>query len=142
MSNSSNDVIILHRESKRRPGFWIKAIFTLGIWLFWWKNNYLALTKQAIIRRRGVFTKDERAVPLNRVQDISITYGIVRRILGHGDIRIETAGTAGTEIIMKNVDKPEEFRTLVFKQIDEFYGEEAALPADKRAEVPKEDIKD
>jgi putative membrane protein len=110
--------------------------------LFWWKNNYLALTKQAIIRRKGVFTKDERAVPLNRVQDISISYGIIRRILGHGDIRIETAGTAGTEIIMKNVDNPEEFRTLVFKQIDEFYGEEAALPADKRAEVSKEDIKD
>jgi uncharacterized membrane protein YdbT with pleckstrin-like domain len=140
MSNS-NDVIVLHRESKRRPGFWIKAIFTLGIWLFWWKNNYLSLTKQAIIRRKGVFTKEERAIPLNRVQDISISYGVIRRLLGHGDIRIETAGTAGTEIIMKNVDNPEEFRTLVFKQIDEFYGEEGP-PADKRAEAPVEATKD
>lgn len=136
--SDSNDIIVLHRESKRRPGFWIRAIFTLGIWLFWWKNNYLALTTQAIIRRKGVFTKDERAVPLNRVQDVSITYGIIRRILGHGDIRIETAGTAGTEIIMKNVDNPEEFRTQIFKQIDDFYGEESALPPNKRAEASVE----
>jgi len=120
----SEEIIILHRQSKRRPQFWLKAIFSLGIWLLWWRSNYIALTKRSIIRRRGVFTKEERAVPLSQVQDISISYGIIRRMLGHGDIRIETAGTAGTEIVMHNIDKPEEFRSLVFKQIDEFYGEE------------------
>ncbi|MBN1202093.1 MAG: PH domain-containing protein [Anaerolineae bacterium] len=125
------NVIMLRRQSKRRPQFWFKAIFSLGLWLLWWRNNYLALSEQAIIRRRGVFTKEERAVPLNRVQDISISYGIVRRILGHGDIRIETAGTAGTEIVMKNIDKPEEFREKVFARIDEFYGEEEPAEPEK-----------
>ena len=118
------DTIIIKRQSKRRPQFWLKTIFSLGVWLLWWRNDYLALTNRSIIRRKGVFTKEERAVPLNQVQDISISYGIIRRILGHGDVQIETAGSTGTEIVMKNIDKPEEFRSRVFEQIDKFYGEE------------------
>ena len=118
------DTIIIKRQSKRRPQFWLKTIFSLGVWLLWWRNDYLALTNRSIIRRKGVFTKEERAVPLNQVQDISISYGIIRRILGHGYVQIETAGSAGTEIVMKNIDKPEEFRSRVFEQIDKFYGEE------------------
>ena len=117
-------MILLKRQSRRRPQFWFKAIFSLGLWLLWWRNNYIALTKRSIVRRTGVFTKEERAVPLNQVQDLSISYGIIRRLLGHGDIRIETAGSSGTEIIMKNIDKPEEFRATVFEKIDEFYDDE------------------
>lgn len=120
----TDEVLIVKRQSKRRPQFWLKTILSLGIWLLWWRNNYLALTRRSIVRRIGVFTKEERAVPLNQVQDISISYGIVRRLLGHGDIRIETAGSSNTEIIMKNVDKPEEFRARVFEMIDQFYDDD------------------
>lgn len=126
------DVVMIKRLSKRRPEFWLRAIFTLGIWLLWWKNNYLALTKRSVVRHIGVFTRQERALPLNQVQDISIDYGIIRRMLGHGDIRIESAGsTSGTEIIMKNIDKPEEFRAKVFELIDQFYGEDNRISGDK-----------
>ena len=117
----TDDMLILKRQSKRRPQFWLKTIFSLGIWLLWWRHDYLGLTRRSIVRRTGVFTKEERAVPLNQVQDISISYGIIRRLLGHGDIRIETAGSADVEIVMKNVDKPEDFRARVFEMIDEFY---------------------
>jgi uncharacterized membrane protein YdbT with pleckstrin-like domain len=123
-------MIIVKRQTKRRPQFWLKTIFSLGTWLLWWRNNYLALTHRSIVRRKGVFTKEERAVPLNQVQDVSISYGIIRRILGHGDVEIETAGSAGTEIVMQNVDKPEEFRALVFEQIVKFYDNDS--PGDKR----------
>lgn len=124
----SNDVIAVRKQTKRRPQFWLKTIFSLGIWLLWWNNDYLALTKRSVLRHRGVFTREERAVPLNQVQDISISYGIIRRLLGHGDIRIETAGSSGTEIIMKNAHNPEEFRALVLEQIDKFYEEEPEKP--------------
>lgn len=116
--------ILIRRQSKRRPQFWLKALFSLGLWLLWWRQDYLALTRRSIVRHKGVFVKEERAVPLNQVQDISIAYGIIRRILGHGDIRIETAGTAGTEIVMKNIDAPEEFRASIFEQIDRFYDDD------------------
>jgi uncharacterized membrane protein YdbT with pleckstrin-like domain len=128
------DLILVRRQSKRRPQFWFKAIFSLGLWLLWWRQNYLGLTKRSVVRHSGLFTREERAVPLNQVQDISISYGIVRRLLGHGDIRIETAGSSGTEIIMKNVDDPEVFRSKVFEMIDEFYEEDTQGPdKDKNA---------
>ncbi len=126
-----DEMISIKRQSKRRPQFWLKTILSLGIWLLWWRNDYLALTRRSIVRRTGVFTKEERAVPLNQVQDVSITYGIIRRLLGHGDIRIETAGSTGTEIIMKNIHKPEEFRALVFEQIDAFYDDNSQPPKEK-----------
>jgi uncharacterized membrane protein YdbT with pleckstrin-like domain len=115
--------IAIRHASKKRPKFWFYTIFSLGIWLIWWRNNYLALTERSIIRRKGVFNKEERAVPLNQVQDISISHGIVRRILGHGDISIDTAGSDATEVVMQYADAPEEFRSLVFAQIDKFYGD-------------------
>ena len=127
--------IIVKRQSKRRPQFWLKTIGTLGLWLLWWRHDYLALTPRAIVRRKGVFVKNERAVPLNQVQDISITYGLVRRLLGHGDIRIETAGSAGTEIVMHNIDDPEEFRAQVFRQIDAFYDEDTSAEEKAKAKA-------
>lgn len=123
----SSETIVIKRLSKRRLEFWLKTIFTLGIWSIWWKNNYLALTKRSIIRHSGVFNREERAVPLNQVQNITIEYGVIRHLLGHGDVRIETAAE-GVDIVMKNIDKPEDFRALVFKQIDEFYGDDTHQP--------------
>ena len=124
-----DDLIMIRLQSKRRPQFWFKAIFSLGLWLLWWRNNYLGLTKRSIVRHSGLFTREERAVPLSQVQDVSISYGIVRRLLGHGDIRIETAGSSGTEIVMKNVNDPEAFRAKVFEMIDEFYDANDQGPA-------------
>lgn len=121
---SEETILAIRHESRRQPMFWVRAIVTLGIWLIWWRNNYLALTNRAIIRRQGVFVKKERSVPLNRVQDISISYGFIPRLLGNGDIRIETAGTEGTEIVMYDIPDPDGFRALVFQQIDAFYGDD------------------
>lgn len=118
-----DETIMLICESKRHPWFWVRAIGTLGLWLIWWRSNYLALTRRSIVRREGVFHKNERAVPLNQVQDISINYGFVRRMFGLGDIRIETAGSNQTEIIMHDVDAPDTFRSHVFEAIDAFYDE-------------------
>ncbi|HML22741.1 MAG TPA: PH domain-containing protein [Aggregatilinea sp.] len=125
---NAETIIAIRRQSKRSPKYWLKAIFSLGIWLIWWRNNYLALTNRALVRRKGVFVKYERAVPLNRVQDISISYGFIPRLLGHGDIRIETAGTEGTEIIMNDVPDPDGFRSLIFEEIDVFYSDDNGIP--------------
>lgn len=133
------DMIMVRRRSRRLPSHWLKMLVTLGLHTFWWRSNYLGLTKRSVVRRTGVFTKEERAVPLNQVQDVSISYGFVRRLLGHGDIRIETAGSSGTEIIMRDVVDPEEFRAKVFELIDAFYDEE--MPGKSKsadAETPAE----
>lgn len=123
------DLILVRRRSRRLPSYWLKMLVTLGLHYVWWRSNYLGLTRRSVVRRTGVFNKEERAVPLNQVQDVGVSYGLVRRLLGHGDIRIETAGSSGTEIIMRDVVDPQAFRAKVFELIDEFYDED--LPKTK-----------
>ncbi len=48
-------------------------------------------------------------------------------------MEIETAGSVGTEIVMQNIDKPEEFRALVFEQIDQFYDDDSPATSEDRA---------
>jgi uncharacterized membrane protein YdbT with pleckstrin-like domain len=126
----SGDTIMIKRQSKRHLSFWFKSIFTLSIW-YWttWRSNYLALTARAVVRHEGFINRHERAIPLNHVQDTSVTTGFFSNLLGVGNIRIESAGGTGTEIVMKNIDKPEEFRTRLFEQIDKFLADEGDEPA-------------
>jgi putative membrane protein len=125
----NNDTIMIKRHSKRHVTFWLKSIFTLGIWyLTSWRNNYLALTTRSVVRHEGFINRHERAIPLNHVQDTSVTTGFFSNLLGVGNIRVESAGGAGTEIIMNNIDKPEEFRTKLFEQIDKFLADEGEVP--------------
>ena len=125
----NDDTIMIKRSSKRHLTFWLKSIFTLGIWyLTSWRNNYLSLTTRSVVRHEGVINRHERAIPLNHIQDTSVTTGFLSNLLGVGNIRIESAGGAGTEIIMNNIDKPEEFRSRLFEQIDKFLADEGEAP--------------
>jgi uncharacterized membrane protein YdbT with pleckstrin-like domain len=114
-----NEYIAIRRHSKKTLKFWLKAIFTLGIyWLFWHRSDYVALTEKSIVRRWGVVQRFERTVPLHRVQDVSIRQGILGRLLNYGELRIETAGGSSTEIAMETMDGPAQFRDLVLQQVE------------------------
>jgi len=52
------------------------------------------------------------AVRLNDIEDITCSYGIWGRILGFGDLTIESAGTYGI-IIFKGIPRPKKVKLMI-----------------------------
>ena len=124
------EFIAIRRHTIVHPAFWLKTIFTLGLYLLWWRNNYVALTEHSIARRMGVIARHERTVPLYRVQDVTINQSLLGRLPGYGNIRIETAGGTGTEIVTQRSARPASFRDAIFAQIQAMAPPEPTEAAD------------
>jgi uncharacterized membrane protein YdbT with pleckstrin-like domain len=77
-----------------------------------WKFNRLYLTNFRLIKERGIIGKRYMSVRLANIEDMTCTFGILGRILGYGDLEIESAGTYG-QMIFKGIPKPRKIKTLI-----------------------------
>ncbi|HSS09043.1 MAG TPA: PH domain-containing protein [Acidimicrobiales bacterium] len=92
--------------------------------LFWllkryaqWHTNNFVLTTDRIIHRVGVLAKHGREIPLDHINDISCVQGPFERILGAGDVIIESAGEQGQQRI-EDLPKPARVQNEIYRQID------------------------
>lgn len=53
----------------------------------------------------GMLSKTSRSVPLSKVQDVSVSQTVGQRLLGLGDLTIETAGESG-RLKMQEINSP------------------------------------
>jgi putative membrane protein len=98
-----------------------------------------------LITSGGIISRNVRHIPLDRIQEIQVEQGVIHRILGVVDARIETAGGGqGAEAVL-SVLKQEEvdrLRTAIFSAAAVFRdGRESAtpLPDGTAAPVPARD---
>ena len=81
----------------------IVGIPFIPIWLIyslWFAPKYFdslsaRLTTQALELRKGVFTRSESTVPLNRITDLRLYQGPLMRRFGLHGLKVETAGQSG-----------------------------------------------
>jgi uncharacterized membrane protein YdbT with pleckstrin-like domain len=118
MSMSEETTIIRKRTTVWTWGFWLKTIVTLGIYLFWWSATHLEVTDRSVTWRTGLFNKNERTIPLQQVQDVSVSRGFFGQLLGYGTIRIESAGAPETEIVATNIASPDAVRDAIISQLE------------------------
>ena len=62
-------------------------LFTLGLYEFWRRATHFVVTDQRVIIAKGRITKGQRSVPIDMVQDASVTTQ-----LGLGWVVLSTAG--------------------------------------------------
>jgi membrane protein YdbS with pleckstrin-like domain len=67
------------------------ALFWLGERYVHWVTTYFILTTDRIIYRRGIVAKKGMEIPLQRINTIFFNQRIFERILGLGDLKIESA---------------------------------------------------
>lgn len=96
--------------------FWILG----GKWL---TRKYLAshrctLTDRSLKVSKGVFTKIEKTVPLDRITDVGIVQGPVMRHFKIESLTVETAGQSSTAglVQLSGIKNGREFRDAVLKQ--------------------------
>jgi uncharacterized membrane protein YdbT with pleckstrin-like domain len=73
-----------------KPGSWLTFgmyFWTLGLYSFWRRATHFALTDQRVIQAKGVVSKSQKTLPLDMVQDATVTTA-----LGAGGLNVSTAG--------------------------------------------------
>ena len=63
--------------------------------LRWMFTNFV-LTTDRIITRRGIVAKQSKEIPLERINDIAFNQTVFERMIGAGDLLIESAGERAT----------------------------------------------
>jgi uncharacterized membrane protein YdbT with pleckstrin-like domain len=62
---------------------------------FKWATTNFVVTTDRLIFRSGVLSKAGREIPLDRLNDISFHQSLFERLIGAGDLMIESAGERG-----------------------------------------------
>jgi uncharacterized membrane protein YdbT with pleckstrin-like domain len=101
------------------------VIVALLMWLFlgvipflrWWYTNFV-LTTDRLITRKGIIAKQSKEIPLERINDVAFSQSVIERMIGAGDLLIESAGERGQERI-SNVRDPEEVQLMIYKEAEE-----------------------
>jgi uncharacterized membrane protein YdbT with pleckstrin-like domain len=102
-------------ESKARPGFWLKTIFSLSLW-YWivYKHNYIEVTNQIVTQKRGsLFSGNETTMRVDRITDINLNQSLLGGIFNYGDITIQSAGSGEAEISKKGMANPRKLREVI-----------------------------
>jgi len=109
---------------------WMHGVATIGssaILLFclgWfgftyirWSHTNFVLTTDRIITRRGFISKQGIEIPLDRVNTVFFHQTIFERLVGAGDLAIESASETGAEKLT-NIRRPSVVQKEIYVQIE------------------------
>lgn len=94
----------------------ISAIWLLIRYLKWVTTNFV-ITNDRIIFRQGVIGKSGIEIPLERVNNVNFNQTAFERMLGAGDLLIESGGEDGQQRFT-DVRKPQRVQNLVHAQVE------------------------
>jgi uncharacterized membrane protein YdbT with pleckstrin-like domain len=101
----------------------VSAVLVLGtlVWLgltyLRWATTNFVITTDRLIYRHGVLSKHGIEIPLERVNTVFFSQTILERILGSGDLVIESAGEMGRQSF-SNVRKPSAVQNEIYRQME------------------------
>src|SRR6266702_4166280 len=92
----------------------IALLLLIVVWIRWQSVSY-TLTDQRIKIETGVFGRQSKMIPIDRVQDCTTKQSLFGRMLGYGRVEVDPAGAQGAEILF-HLPNPGAFRDQVFVQ--------------------------
>lgn len=87
----------------RAPLVWlsIAAILASAVWLllryFRWLTTHFVITNHRVIFRTGLFAKRGVEIPLERVNTVHFHQRVFQRLVGAGDLLVESGGESGQQ---------------------------------------------
>jgi uncharacterized membrane protein YdbT with pleckstrin-like domain len=95
------------------------AFIVFCLWPFMkWRTTHYVFTTERIIMREGVFSRDGRDIPLDRVNDVSFHHSFFERLLGTGVLVIESAGEHG-QVALKEIPHVERVQSQLYQLVDD-----------------------
>ncbi len=94
------------------------------VWAVWllgklsqWMTTYFVVSTDRVIYRTGVLSKRGVEIPLERVNNINFAQNFWERIIGAGDLEIESAGRDG-QSVFSNVRHPDGVQQELYRQME------------------------
>jgi membrane protein YdbS with pleckstrin-like domain len=114
-----------------------------GIRYMKWTSTNFVVTTERVIHRVGVISKHGIEIPLDRVNTVFFHQSIFERLIGAGDLGIESAGEKGSETF-EDVRKPAIVQNEIYRQMEAnsnriYGGGRHAMPTqDAGASIPEQ----
>lgn len=93
------------------------ALVWVGFTYLEWVTTNFVITTDRLIYRHGILSKHGIEIPLERVNTVFFSQSILERIVGSGDLVIESAGELGRQDF-SNVRKPSAVQNEIHKQME------------------------
>ncbi|MTV27150.1 PH domain-containing protein [Nitriliruptoraceae bacterium ZYF776] len=81
--------------------------------LDYWFTNYV-LTTERIIVRTGMIARSGTEIPLENINNVLFNQTVLERLLGFGDVLLESAGAQG-QSRLEDIPDPELFQSQVYR---------------------------
>jgi uncharacterized membrane protein YdbT with pleckstrin-like domain len=94
----------------------IAALVFFGIRYAQWATTNFVVTTDRVIYRSGVLAKSGIEIPLERINTVVFNQGIFERMLGAGDLEIESAGETPSHF--SNIRKPDVVQAEIYRQME------------------------
>lgn len=96
----------------------LALVIWLTVWPFMkWRATHFVFTNERVIMREGVFGRDGRDIPLDRVNDVSFHHSFFERLLGTGTLTIESAGERG-QVVLHEIPKVEKVQSQLYELVE------------------------
>jgi len=96
----------------------LASLLWFGLTYARWVTTNFVVTTDRLIYRNGVLAKHGIEIPLERVNTVFFSQSILERILGSGDLVIESAGEMGRQNF-SNVRKPSAVQNEIYRQMEQ-----------------------
>jgi uncharacterized membrane protein YdbT with pleckstrin-like domain len=94
----------------------LAALVYFGMRYAQWATTNFVVTTDRVIFRSGVLAKSGIEIPLERINTVVFNQGIFERMLGAGDLEIESAGETPSHF--ENIRKPDIVQAEIYRQME------------------------
>ncbi len=124
---------------------WIIGLAVL-VWAVWlgvkyleWTRTYFVVTSDRVVFRTGVLSRHGVEIPLERVNNINYQQNIWERIIGAGNLEIQSAGEQGTSSFT-DVRHPDGVQQEVYRQMEANAKRDAGSGGDAIAKAVRDSL--
>ncbi len=82
-----------------------------------WATSHFVVTNERVIHRQGLVAKNSMEIPLDRIQNVLFHQGVFERMIGAGDLIIESAGERGDNAF-EDIRHPEKVQKVIYERAE------------------------
>ena len=104
-------------------GLWVTVAVALA-WAVWlgarlisWQTTHFVVTSERLVFRSGILAKHTRDIPLDKINDLASSQSFFERMLGAGDLNIESAGERGLQTF-SDIPHPDAVQQEIYRQME------------------------